>query len=216
MIDVEYPITNENLLAITRGLAISPSDDVLAICGSGDQAFALLENARSVLAMDKSGAQVEFAEKRRELLRQGKYDEFLPLWVDGYDLNPRPFHRRREYFHPERLERITSKVDNLEIVRGDIFNPRTSKKFSKIYLSNSLLYESMESSAALRRIVGILNFLSINGLLYISDIDDLGRAGIHSPLPSPELPFVSFDKEQTRVARVFERYEDWFPVVLRK
>ena len=53
-----YARTNEDLTAIVKGLDVNPADYILAVGGSGDQAFALLENAKRVLAVDAEDQQV--------------------------------------------------------------------------------------------------------------------------------------------------------------
>ena len=45
---LEYSCTNEDLKGIMAGLDLSPTDRVLTVAGSGDQAFAFLEFARQV------------------------------------------------------------------------------------------------------------------------------------------------------------------------
>ena len=46
--------TNEDLPSIVRGMDVNPSDYILAVGGSGDQAFALLEYAKKVKTVDKA------------------------------------------------------------------------------------------------------------------------------------------------------------------
>ncbi|MCX6774504.1 MAG: hypothetical protein NTY99_00220 [DPANN group archaeon] len=48
MTQAEYFQTNEDLASIVRGMNVKPTDYILAVGGSGDQAFALLEYAKRV------------------------------------------------------------------------------------------------------------------------------------------------------------------------
>lgn len=66
-----YSHTNESLDAIVKGMNVNETDDIIAVCGSGDQAFALLEYAGSVLAVDSDRQQIEYAQKGQKRSRQG-------------------------------------------------------------------------------------------------------------------------------------------------
>jgi len=58
-----YYFTNESLEAIITGLEPNSEDNVLTICGSGDQAFALLEFGCQVIAIDENPQQICYAKK---------------------------------------------------------------------------------------------------------------------------------------------------------
>lgn len=77
-----YGHTNESLWAVISGMNVSKDDRVLTICGSGDQAFALVEYAREVLAVDIEAKQIDYAKKRLEALKKGNYEDFFPLFDD--------------------------------------------------------------------------------------------------------------------------------------
>ena len=79
-----YTHTNENLDAIVEGLSICPEDKVLAVLGSGDQAFAMVERGALVHAVDLNFAQVLFAQKRINFIRDRKYDAFLNVSDDVF------------------------------------------------------------------------------------------------------------------------------------
>jgi len=50
----KYPATLENIGAVMDALSINEGDSVLAVCSSGDMAFAALERAKSVVAIDRN------------------------------------------------------------------------------------------------------------------------------------------------------------------
>ena len=77
-----YGHTNESLWAVVAGLNVTRKDRILAICGSGDQAFALSEFAREVVTVDRSKEQIAYAQRRLEALRDGRFGDFFPLFDD--------------------------------------------------------------------------------------------------------------------------------------
>ena len=74
---LEYISTNENLDAIVLGMDVNSNDRILAMGGSGDQAFALLEKAGSVTVVDRNSAQIWYIKQRAELIRQKAYEFFF-------------------------------------------------------------------------------------------------------------------------------------------
>ena len=72
-----WSITNEDLPSVVRGLDVGPEDYILVIGGSGDQAFALLEYAERVLAVDIEQYQVTRMQKQAKSLEIGDYETFL-------------------------------------------------------------------------------------------------------------------------------------------
>jgi hypothetical protein len=132
-----YEATNESLSGIVAGLRPSPEDSILAVCGSGDQAFALAEYARRVVVVDYSPIQLNFARARRDALAAGD---------TSYFLNPTSLERltvdlRNEYFsQPGRLDRIRENIERLEFVDAVDVLAYTEEQpvgaFNKIYLSN--------------------------------------------------------------------------------
>lgn len=190
-----YSCTNEDLRGIVLGLDFSPDDSVLAVAGSGDQAFAFLEFARQVKAVDIVPEQIELMRQKAEALRVGNYDEFLRVEAtgscDGYLAGTHSPHfgefnkgRRRKYFaedDPQRLEIIRANLDNLVIAKpANILKvARTESGFSKIYLSNVLGYENDGSDMMVTQILGnIARNLSLSGLIYVANHDGLIRKSI--------------------------------------
>jgi len=136
---LEYTHTNEDLRAIVHGLDLSLDDKVLAICGSGDQAFAMLEKAGEVVAVDYNQSQLKYALERLKHLKKGDHTRFLVPDPDEYfDLR-----NSRRYFNWEKFQKIKSRIDSLKIITDqiNIFDSGLAMvDFTKIYLSNALDY----------------------------------------------------------------------------
>lgn len=190
-----YSCTNEDLRRIVLGLDFSPEDSVLAVAGSGDQAFAFLEFARHVKAVDIVPEQIELMRQKAEALRMGNYEEFLRVEAkgscDGYLAGTHSVHfgefnkgRRRKYFaedDPQRLERIRANLDNLAIAEpANILEvAQTEAGFAKIYLSNVLGYGNDGSDMTVTQILGnIARNLPMGGLIYVANHDGLIRKRI--------------------------------------
>ncbi|MFC1728117.1 class I SAM-dependent methyltransferase [Nanoarchaeota archaeon] len=185
--EVEYTYTNENLDAVMAGLDVQPNDNVLAICGSGDQSFAMLEIGARITAIDHFKSQLEYAQKRAKLLKTGDYEKFLrcnetkrhpktnELMLLMYD-NPMFgfFIPRNTYFRAEdRLEKIKGKLDNLNFTQGDIFEHQG--EYSKVYLSNAAI-----DGEDVQRVLGLI---PVGGLIYsASHIGDVKGSKIHKDL----------------------------------
>jgi len=78
----KYGATNEPLGAVYAGMDIKPEDRVLAICGSGDVPFALLEginpNSNGIIrAVDLLDVQVKYAKHQADTLLRGDFNEFM-------------------------------------------------------------------------------------------------------------------------------------------
>ncbi len=138
MVKPVYESTNESLLSITKGLDIQPDDTILAVLGSGDQAFAMLEFGATIFATDINHVQCIFAQERRNALYQKDLKSFLP----NLPLDARYFPEVKSHFlNYDRLERIRSNLDNLQIIKGDILD-EINPRFSKIYFSNVFDYNN--------------------------------------------------------------------------
>ena len=204
-----YWCTNESLKSIVNGLDVNSQDEILAICGSGDQAFAILELAKRVVAIDKNSKQLELAEERRDMIKEGDFKFFWNnhLYLADKDKRKSVFNKRKLYFNKERLRRIKNNIDNLSFLNEDIFyignNGNNLGSFTKIYLSN-----------AQGVIENILSLIPLGGLIYYSfnekeypESDDEK----HSKIISRPL----FLKEElTEKARMYENR--WYPLVYEK
>ncbi|MBI2631830.1 DUF3419 family protein [Candidatus Pacearchaeota archaeon] len=186
--ELAYSCSNENLSGIVLGLDLTPNDSVLAVGGSGDQAFAFLEFVRKVKIVDINPIQIEFIRQKAQSLRIGNNDEFLRVdgngVADGFiygEYNPdlRKFDniRKRKYFaedDPKRLRRIQANLDNLIISDPmDIIElAQREKGFNKIYLSNAFGYKSYSHVFNVSQILeNIARNLPLDGLVYVANHD---------------------------------------------
>lgn len=228
---IAYPCTNENLAAIDRGLDINENDIVVSILGSVDQPLALLEKAKKVIGIDLDPQQIEFAQERIAMLREGRFDAFLNEGVDGLDKYEEEARVDRDaYFSKERLERIRSRLGNFEIVKGDIINILRKGLHTKCYFSNAIGYmitepfpekTAMLYSAACGDLEAAL---SRNGVLaYVSNADDIEETRISAALQDPiyfpngvpkQWPSVEIDKKLTE--KVMQHEHFWKPAVYRR
>ncbi|MFA5887971.1 MAG: hypothetical protein WC852_04650 [Candidatus Nanoarchaeia archaeon] len=205
-----YTCTNESLDAIIYGMQLSRGDSILAVLGSGDQAFAMIEYANSVLAVDNNPAQVKFALERKALLEAGNFYGFLEhLAGTGTKDYLMEIHKldRDAYFTPERMESIRRNLDKLEIWEGDIF--RQEGKFSRIYLSNVLRYTKKgKAKRGIRKLAGTLEK---KGVLYIADQFDIHREGNTKG-------FESFEEDEALSAEAYKLHWHamWRPAVYRR
>ncbi|MFA5888518.1 MAG: hypothetical protein WC852_07455 [Candidatus Nanoarchaeia archaeon] len=224
-----YLYTNETLEAIVRGLDINETDDVLVVCGSGDQAFAMLEYANSVTAVDIKEDSVKYAKYRLEALKAGNISEFLKP-RRFCDLNCSiPFDREKSniYFRQgKRMGKIMEKAGKLKIIHKSLYEVNDLEKFSKGYFSNALGYNP--SKAEIRHAESFLKKLAqkikMPGLAYI-----VTRHIIY-PSYSLKNEFLNdadnairwptglcIDKTLTAEATALESsYYHWVPLVLRR
>ncbi|MFA7707900.1 MAG: class I SAM-dependent methyltransferase [Candidatus Pacearchaeota archaeon] len=167
---VRYFSTNESLGAIINGLDIKNTDNILAIGGSGDQAFAMLEYCKKVFVVDINEDQLYFIRQRVEYLKEGNINEFLTPG-DFVDVFPMFTKERNNYFkHQNRLDKIKQKTDNLEILSTEKIEELNSKTlFDKIYLSNAL---NSSSPSLKRELKGISKNLKSGGLIYMVDYEE--------------------------------------------
>lgn len=191
---VLYHYTNEPLEAITSGLDMNPSDDVIGVCSSVCLPSAAIQYVRSFLAADTDAEQAEYALRRIEMLRQGNIEGFLrpvpeselrgikkilPGGRIGYvrETEKKCMERSIAYFsEPGRLEQIRQNIGRLEIRHvNDFLEAMEEGRFSKAYLSNIIGYRGFkadpnEQGEFVREIAGRLRS---PGLIYISRADRL-------------------------------------------
>ncbi|PIN80948.1 hypothetical protein COV11_02885, partial [Candidatus Woesearchaeota archaeon CG10_big_fil_rev_8_21_14_0_10_30_7] len=132
---VTYTTTNETLDSIVAGLDLNSNDNVLAIAGSGDQAFAILEYVGKVKAIDRDKYQIKFIRARIRALKSGNIDEFFMGVVHSiFSVS-----ENKKYFKQEgRSEKIKLKLSDLTVATPQSFLTalNETETFSKIYLSN--------------------------------------------------------------------------------
>lgn len=212
-----YARTNENLKSIVAGLDVQPKDYILAVGGSGDQAFALIERARRVLAVDTEAYQVNHMRRMAELIKEGDYRGFLYARTGGSDphlfLNEPDLsdivrwemHHGSKYFTLEKFERIRKNLGNLQFRQGEIVETtQTEDGFNKVYLSNALGKDHITGENAREALIKISKRLPVDGLVYVSDhvaiFDYLDGCGL--------------EREELLTARTSDK--GWCPIVLRK
>lgn len=129
--------TNECLDAILAGLDVRRDDRILAIGGSGDQAFAMLAKGASVTVVDYSDEQIEYIRMRADLLRNRRYAAFLA------DDDPREEGDGRDCYAyltiRSRLRRIRKNLDRMSILKPKHIHQSLisdALSFNKLYLSN--------------------------------------------------------------------------------
>src|SRR3989344_155277 len=203
-----YVATNESLRAIVSSLDPQPDDTIFAILGSGDQALALLEKARKVIAVDNYPIQIMWTRDRLNLLRAKEYEQFLNTRNSPEN---RYAGERDAYFSKFGfLDRIRDRLGDLEIINVDIYDSICSyHNLTKVYLSNAIKrwdanYFFKEFSTSIR----------IGGIVYATN-HDLFRPGF---LPSNFI----MERNATRRARRFERSncfnpkDPWIPGIYKK
>lgn len=168
--ELSYKSTNENLEGIITALDVGPSDTVLTVGGSGDQAFALLEFGGSVHAVDPNPAQVAYIQKRARELEQGDYSSFVD------DCKPRLV--KRTFSASGRLERIRKKLTHLTISHGNIFKVAEQGTYSRVYLSNAVGYVGGGGCLGDTQQIleGVARRMPVGGLIYVADHNGLSKA----------------------------------------
>ncbi len=223
-----YLVTNECLEAIISGMNLRQEDSALAICGSGDQAFAMLEKVKRILVVDDKVWQVQYFLRRKSFLESGKLGKFLK--VEKYEGDLTALKLRNEYFSKERLRTIQLglKKSKIETRVGDLFDLEFARgEFNKVYLSNVLSYGFL-SNQHIQLIIGklqkITNKLSDRGLIYLSDSRNVIERAITSGYASNEKSLLKglglrINQDLTLNAQRLQgrpEYWDWKIVVLEK
>ena len=218
---LNYSHTNEDLRSIIFGLDLNAKDNVLAVAGSGDQAFAILELAGSVTIIDVNSNQIEYIKKRIESLKKKDYGDFLKIRIPGvrdnllrgkFSKGYSKFNlgKRNEYFLKKgRLNKIGKNLNNFKINKlGDILKIAQKKTgYSKIYLSNIFRfnYSINDWDPLTKKVLGrIAKNLPKGGLIYISD---------HPK--QLDVKGLKLDKNLTQKARKFET-TNWPPAIYRR
>ncbi|MFH1066065.1 MAG: hypothetical protein V1734_06165 [Nanoarchaeota archaeon] len=141
-----FPYANESIDAVVQGMDINEEEEVIAICGSGDVVFGMLEKARSVVGVDINPLQVDYALERKVLLKEGYLENFLNIGKVSHARDTVRMKQSIDYFsQPGRIERIRGNLERLTIKQGDILKriddaAKAGKRFTKAYLSNILTW----------------------------------------------------------------------------
>lgn len=214
-----YRHTNEDLGQIIQGLDIHEEDSILAVGSSGEQAFALLEFARQVTAVEKRSLQFEYMHTRCQALVAGDYQTFL--YPTGYpDTHATFVQYTLPYFSSERLQIIRDKLQYLELIEGDVFDiiKRQGNRFSKFYLSN--VFSEFEDENEFISKVSLLSMhLPTHSLLYMAD----SFHGQHKHLHQTRKRFVvpknlRLEKRLDKMPKEkgITALDPWHPAVYRK
>lgn len=229
--ELAYRVTNESLEAVVTGLNPQQEDSILAICGSGDQAFAMLEKAGQIVVVDSLPKQINYFARRKNLLKEGEFEEFLnPGEISSENRDLEQLKIRNRYFSEERLKAIQPKLKDSWRVRritGDLFNLVFPEgEFNKIYLSNILTYSLEPETIGLAqgRLKTIAKWLSERGLIYLAEYKPIIN-GIAKKYGDNEKSFLHslglvVNQERTEKAQEFQKAVNhlvkWEPEVLQK
>lgn len=214
---ITYYHATESLDSVIRVLEVKPDDSILAVCSSGDLTFAIAENVGNIVSVDRSPAQVHYAQARKELLEANDWDGFLFVPEIFYDYEWM-LRRRNEYFLKDgRLQRIADRTDSISFQESDIFEVarQNPDRFTKIYVSNVFGYSYTHPKFYPERMSVLANSLVSDGLIYITDYDYIRlrahRKGLKVLIPET----LQVDKGLTGLARRYE-HPFWSPVVYKK
>jgi hypothetical protein len=222
--EVRYPCTNESLEAIIAGLQLSKRDIVVCIAGSGDVPFAIAPHVKYVFAVDRDGAQIDFIKQQRELLRAGRFNDFLRLHLllaecaHLYGVNEVNIQQRADYFK-EKFYGVQQAVGKIETRCEDIFVFLRASfgrwcHFDKLYLSNVLQANMLELNSD--AFVDSLRGLREGGIIYDASSMQVNRrdfSELQRYLPAG----LVVDLDLTYAARERENSPlGWSPAVYRK
>lgn len=218
---LHYLATNENLLAIRHGLALSPDDEVLSIAGAGDQALSMLEFVKKVVVVDSNPKQLAYLTKQASLISQGDFLSFLKpdilLKSDdalGFDVgqleafNELGLAQRKKYFTRTRLHTIQAAIDHLVISSDSVMDAFDGHRFNKAYLTNIVGYHDSDFTRGSLLFVGV-NHIVPGGLLYISNANKENDYMV-------QMKTLGLEREEdlTAVARSLE--PNWRPDVFKR
>ncbi|MBI2582632.1 hypothetical protein HYV87_05915 [Candidatus Woesearchaeota archaeon] len=219
---LSYTHTNENLRAIIRGLDLTLEDSVIAVGGSGDQAFAMLEFAGKVKVFDTSLEQLEYIKERAEALQRGYFSGFLKY---GSDIDDEAEKSISYFWKDKRLEKIRQKLQHLSISQpGDMMElAQQESSYSRVYLSNAIGYfgECLTREEIMNCLEKANSNLMRKGLIYVSHHENLVHLSLGQYAPKNSLWIKSFLPNKldlhpilSLTARVHER--KWMPAVYQK
>lgn len=201
---LSFVTTNESLEAIIDALEPTEEDIILAICGCGDQPFALAQTGARVHAVDYKKEQITYAKRRARLVKLGRHVDFLSVDRDSPGQTDNLVYLADE----ERWQRIRSNIDNVSFHHADIFELPQSlhQPYTKIYLSNVTIYGGRNPKN--RELDQLTRVLQPNGLLYMTATSE--NIGISGDIRKQ----LRLDLPSTYDARRTEKY--WAPFVYRR
>ena len=225
--ELDYTITNERIEAVEAGFGMGLSTHptrILAVGGSGDIPFALLQYAE-VDVVDINPAQVAFILQRAEQLKSGDYSGFLNPDVRGKNDGDEQVYaysksKRDKYFLTvRRLDRIRASLDRLKVrPAADIREVlKEDRKYSGIYLSNVLGLVGIESKVREDLDHAERRLQDYDGLLYIANGTQIESVIQRNQATTGlKLPKLGLDRNLTIAARHFGGSLGGLPAVYRK
>jgi len=207
--EICYATTNESLKSIITGMNLSKEDEVLAIGGSGDQAFAILEFVKRVKVVDISSKQLAFINSRMAALKEMDVENFFEgdKKVFSGDFYPLFTQDVRNYFlsdNPDRLEKIRKKLPDFLIMDPEdiVKTAQKERDYSKIYLSNAISSGYYGKEGKMRENVTVsLSKISRNlperGLIYVSQHNAFSDIARHEEEKFKNIPRTSDDLNET-------------------
>jgi len=227
---VEFDHTNENLDAIVNALQPEPCDRILAVCGSGDQAFALAGYGSQVVAVDPDSDQLLYAQYRLDALLKGSVSAFLnigsPISNNPDDVtNETPEEQIKRLLAPNR---ILPNISNIKLKKNDFISELMESQilFNKLYASNLLgfyMHESFKKPSLEQKRAwfrNILKRLPESGIIYFTGPNGLGiddndlEGGLMREICDDGTYALKLDYELTGIARKYEK--EWIPGVYVK
>jgi len=122
----------EDPRVLSMGLEVTPSDDILSIASGGDNSLALLiENPRSIIAIDKNRAQIYLVELKMTAIAHLDYRQFIGFVGAGPEND-----RWRIYCHLRRhLSRASRKYwdENIGLINKGIIHVGKFEKYFRIF-----------------------------------------------------------------------------------
>jgi chemotaxis methyl-accepting protein methylase len=194
--------TNENIKGIVEGMSMSPGLRSLAVCGSGDIPFALLQFGGDVYAIDNNPNQIEFARRRKEYLEKGNFKSFVGNFFDRNikigDCDPV---EREEYFR-NIFERIRD--GRIYFVEGNLRNFIFAGNFDRIYGSN--VVSCLDGDYAVEIFASLKSLLKVGGFICGTSAD--------RRFARVDFEGLVLDEELCRSAKAF--HKEWQVYVYRR
>jgi len=204
--------TNESIEAIIIGLDVQSGDKILAIGGSGDQAFAMIGKGAIITTVDSDEDQLNFMFRRLNQIQNGDYEKFMSNreWKGI---------RNQPYFSESFFQNIHSNTNNISIIQGNIFEiaEKNESQFDKVYLSNAPTYEIgfPHYQEVRKRIARGATGLKIGGLLYFSE--NYGWAISSQEFVREGLNFLKKESQRARKLETENKSNfGWIPYVFKK
>jgi hypothetical protein len=221
--NLQYSITNECLDSIVKALNLRERDAVLAILGSGDQAFSLLESGARVVAVDTNYSQVDYAKWRARLLEDERFEKFVKTSFEGEKDYPSDIQKekRNGYFDVFRLKRIRANLHRLSIKKMDIKHAVFEFYHNHLYLSNVLSHIVDKNFEIPRTLQELTRAVPQGGRVFVTDGGVLRNRWVsfgNRPKDAFIPDCLTLDHQASVVAQNYDLtdWAHWRPEVYRK